>query len=532
MIKRPHNAPRETESLRAGAPFKARIVDGLGKRYAFKVGTSVLLLPLNLGSQLIITRTLGPAAYGSYSYLTGFFTNLMGFFDSGSSSGFYAKLCSRPSENGLKLFYWCFAAVSGAAVTLVTTVFVASALRQQLWPEQPPIWIMLSLFFALVTWCASIGEKIVDAHALTARGEPWKLVVRAVGLLALGILFLAGKLGFANLLICQIGLLLLQLILWQRILRANDASMMVWRKFVPQEISRYTSEFWTYSHPIAVYMLVSAVAAVADRWLLQYYAGSEQQGFYGISYQVAAFCLLFTSAMVPLLAREFAEAHQHHDHERMRSAFRRNIPRFYSLAAIGGVFMASQADRVSVLIGGAKFGQAALPMALMCLYPIHQTYGQLSGSLFFATGNTRLYRNIGLITTAIGMVLSYLLLAPTRIGGIGLGSAGLAYKMLVSQFVTVNVQLWFNCRSLELSFAWFLGHQCLILALLGAAVAVARAISISSTSAMTGFLESASGYLLLVGLLAWFAPRLLGFSREQVRQGLGACLRPLARVLS
>ena len=47
-----------------------------------------------------MARMLGPANYGSYSFLKSFFTQVVNFFDSGISAGFYSKLSQRPDKPG------------------------------------------------------------------------------------------------------------------------------------------------------------------------------------------------------------------------------------------------------------------------------------------------------------------------------------------------------------------------------------------------------------------------------------------------
>ena len=195
-----------------------RVQDSLGRRYAFKLIVSLLSWPMNVCIQLMVSRALGPVRFGSYSYLSGFFTNILGFCDSGSSSGFYAKICSRPHENGLKAFYWLFAIIAAIATILLTLLLMSIGLRERLWPGQPVTWILLASFFAITTWFSSLGEKTVDAHAMTVKGEPARLSVRAVGLGALALLFFLKQLGVASLLACQSLLLVLQLLIWSRII--------------------------------------------------------------------------------------------------------------------------------------------------------------------------------------------------------------------------------------------------------------------------------------------------------------------------
>ena len=104
-------------------------------------------------------------------------------------------------------------------------------------------------------------------------------------------------------------------------------------------------------------------------------------------------------------------------------------------------------------MGGESFkGAAVIPIALMSLYPIHQTYGQLNSAVYFATGRTKLYRNIGLVIKIFGLFVVYLFLAPKAQLGLNMGSTGLALKMVIVQLVGQNILLWFNTGFLKISF--------------------------------------------------------------------------------
>ena len=56
----------------------------------------------------------------------------------------------------------------------------------------------------------------------------------------------------------------------------------------------------------------------------------------------------------------------------------------------------------------------------------------------------------------LGLSISFLLLAPQKFYGYNLGALGLAIKMIIIQFVSVNIQLFYNSKYLKLSFIKFL----------------------------------------------------------------------------
>jgi hypothetical protein len=96
---------------------------------------------------------------------------------------------------------------------------------------------------------------------------------------------------------------------------------------------------------------------------------------------------------------------------------------------------------------------------LLSLYPIHQTYGQLNGAVFYSMNKTRTYTNIGIFFMIIGTITTFFLLSPKSSYGLNYGSIGLAIKVLLMQLVHVNVQLYYNSKYLKLNFFKYMLHQ-------------------------------------------------------------------------
>ena len=303
------------------------------------------------------------------------------------------------------------------------------------------------------------------------------------------------------------------------IIKKHVSSPCAYWKISKDQVLAYAKEFYQYSHPLFVYALVGLFVGILDRWLLQVFSGSVQQGFYGLSYQIGAVCFLFTGAMTPLITREFSIAYAKQDISQMAFLFRRYIPLFYGVAAFFSCFIAMQAENVAYIFGGAKFQDATLAIAIMAFYPIHQTYGQLSGSIFFATAQTGLYRNIGITFMIIGLPITYFLIAPVDMIGLNAGSTGLAIKMVLMQFIAVNVQLYFNSKFLKLSFWKYFVHQIVcvgsLLLLAFVSLKVIDYLHISS-NIVINFLLNGIIYSISVAGLTYFVPSLFGLTRKDM----------------
>lgn len=506
--------------------YKLKQEDSLKKRYLYKLRTNFLGLLISLVIQSIIPRGLGPSRYGVFSFLSTFFTKTIGFFDAGTSVGLYTKLSQRPHDIGLLRCYSLFTVLlSFLAVTFTAGIFMIKV-DNWLWPEQKILYIWMALVWALLTWYAQIIHKILDAYGLTVSGENIRIIQRFIGLIIVLLMFWFNRFSLSEFFFYHYFILLFFCFSGWRVLRKQGIELFPRVKQTAQKLREYVKEFYSYSYPLITYAFVGLLVGGLDRWMLQKFAGSVQQGFYGLSYQIGAICFLFTSAMSPLLMREFAKAFEQKDLVQMRSLFQRYVPMLYAIAAFFGVFAFIQADKISLIVGGQSYSEASLAIGLMSLYPIHQTYGQLSGSVFYATGQTRLYRNIGIFVSLIGIPATIFLIAPSNWLGLELGATGLAIKMVIIQFLGVNLQLWFNVKLLGMSFWKFFAHQLYSASLL-IAIAWLAATTVDSilSQYILSFLVSGIIYTLGCILLAFVIPSVFGVRRQELISLINSCFK-------
>jgi O-antigen/teichoic acid export membrane protein len=196
------------------------------------------------------------------------------------------------------------------------------------------------------------------------------------------------------------------------------------------------------------------------------------------------------------------------------------------------------------LFAGDKYSEAIIPVAIMALYPIHQTFGQLSGSLLIATGQTRLYANLAIAMMIASAPVSYILLASHEflIPGLALGATGLAIKMVLIQFLGTNVQLYFNTRFLGASFRRWLVLQFKVIGIVYLIALLAYfasgylsdtiflsfstfGIVQSGLIALSRLVVSAIIYILLIVAILAVAPNLLGIDKRDIT-GLIERLKP------
>jgi O-antigen/teichoic acid export membrane protein len=214
--------------------------------------------------------------------------------------------------------------------------------------------------------------------------------------------------------------------------------------------------------------------------------------------------------MTPIITREFSKYFEKKDFKNLRKLFSRYIPMLYSLAAYFGVFVSMQSDIVLAIFTDEKFADVYLVLVVMGFYPIHQTYGQLSGSIFYVTGQTKLIRNIAFISQPIGLILSFVFVYL-----LDFGAVGLAIKMIIWQVMVVNIQLYFNAKFLNLKIMRFILHQ--IYAIIFFVVLAYLSTSIISfESPLVYFLASGFLYTIFVAIFTYIFPKVFSTTREEI----------------
>jgi O-antigen/teichoic acid export membrane protein len=493
------------------------MADSLKKRFSFKLATNLIGLVASLLVAGIVPRGLGPAAYGNFSFLTDFFNRIFNFFDLGSSNAFYTKLSQNPNRYGIIRFYRIFIGLILLTVTIVTVLITSSKYKEILWPGQEILYIILALGFAFITWSNKISTKMIDAYVLTTKGSILQMVQK---LIQVGLIFAMFALGFFtlfNYFVFQYVVLLILGVGYIWILLKHNVPYFPNRKLKKFETKAYIKSFYTYSSPLILFALFGLVEGVFDRWLLQTFAGSEQQGYYGLALRISSLCLLFSKAMMPLIMREFAIAHSNNDKDKIKVTYLKYVPVFFFLVAFISIFISINADTVSVLVGGNSFKYASLAIMIMALYPIHQTLGQFNGTFFLGTSNTRLYSKIGITFMIIGLPITYIMIAPLNLFGLNLGSTGLAIKMFMLNLIGVNVELWFIAKLLNFSFIKLLLMQIKAFVILVPIAYIAYIIGDKATDAIFWeFIISGLFYSVAISLIVFLFPQLVNTSHKRI----------------
>lgn len=497
----------------------------LKTRYMYKLISNIFGFGINFVIATIIPRGLGPRSYGDYTFLTGFFTEVKIFFDGGVSIGFYNKLSRRQHEKGLVSFYFRFLLLVASLILGFVVLSQLFRIYPKIWPDQNIGYVYMAVIAVALTWFSQAADQMADAFGLTIYSERARVIQKLIGLLLLVSLFFSHALNLRSYFFYQYFnyLLLAGLCVW--IIKAKGHLLFEAWNLTLAQTKKYLHEFYQYTYPLFIFALVGLITGILDRWFLQVFGGSIQQGFYGLSYHIGVMCFVFTGAMTSLIIRDYSIAYGQKDLKRIAGLLRRYVPMLYAITAYFSCFIAVNSDRVVLILGGSEYKTAGLAVMIMAFYPIHQTYGQLSSSLLLSIDKTRLYSNIGISLSFLGLIMSYFLLAPHKLMGLNLGANGFALKTVIINIISANCMLYFNCRFLGVSFWKYLCHQalpvtCFILLAAFSAFICARVFR-QGSHVIVDILFSGVIYTFMVIIVTYFFPIIFGLEKKHIWDALG-----------
>lgn len=411
----------------------------------------------------IIPRVLGPEMYGNYGFLTTFYTRTTKFLKLGFSSAYSTKLSSRPEETKLIGFYFYYILVFIFLLFLITFLPVRLELVDILLPGQEINWIYYASILAGLQFIFNSIQTTQDSLGNTVLFEKIIILQSVTVTLSILLLYNFEMLTIKTLLInhCIVSILCIFIGIYSfNIIRLNILENLYLKKNI---FIKYSKEFLLFSHPLIIHGLVALIVTVGDRWLLQFYHGSEEQGHFTLAFKLAGVLLLFSTAISTVLSRDMAYTYNKKGNEDLKTLIVRYLPLIYFLTSFFSVFVSCHAETFTSLIGGDSFVESTSCVSILVLYPINQICGQLCVSVFLAIQDTKKIRDIGIIMGITGFILS---LCTVSNFGLNLGAIGISLKMILVQFILYNIYIFIICKIFNIKKSLFIINQLTVLSTL------------------------------------------------------------------
>lgn len=500
-------------------------MDSLKKRYFIKLAKSVSDTLINVLLLLFVPRALGPAAYGSFNFIRDSFQNIISLSDLNLGAAHVNHAARKENSSLATNVYFSYSLLVGAVVLVFVSFITLTGLERYVFPGQSADYLFLGALLAYLMYLFTALMGLSDSKGATYGFELRSIAVSVVLFGALVALYLTDALNLTTFFAQRIVLyvLLLSFGIWYLYRKIHFRPRVV--NPGQREARVVIREFFSFSHPLITLSVLGIVFGLFDRWFLQIIYGSVSQGFFSLAFSLSSIAGLFLAPMTPLLMQSVAKADENGDLAGVRTAFEK-VKFLYLIGAFLSIFFMSHTAEIIALIGGEDYNAARLTVLVMFLYPIHVVYGQFCGGVLIALRKTSLYRDIALVSTVVGVIISYFLLAPKSfvVPGLELDSLGLALKLVLIQLFSVTVQLYFVCRFVREKMSRYLQSQLIIplpVILVGAGEWLIRE---RIAMPLQGPLENGLGLVVsmalwafVVGGVVWRFPGLVGFDKSVLR---------------
>ena len=499
-------------------------MDSVKKRYFYTLGSSVINLIVGLVTAGIVPRSLGPKMYGSFSFLQSTFQNIINFLEMKTGDAFFTYNAKQKNSLAIIKWYLKFSLLLLVSLAIITTISIFTGFHTNVWPDQQITLIILGSVLGILVWFKSIVFRYGDSKGVTVVIQKLNIFFIVIFTAILVLMYFAHQINIYSYFIYLIVTTSIYIIIL--VVIYIKYSVGINRNQHTSKVEKPLIQYFTrYSLPLLTLSFFSFIQLFFDRWYLQIIGGSVDQAFFNIGWRFAGFCFILTSSMTPIFFREVAAAHSENNTSKMRDIYVKYLPLFYFLSSIIVIFFVTKIDLIIKVFLGNDFIGALFPMIVISFYPIHQTYGQFNGAVLLATERTKLVRNIGIISSIFGILLTVILLAPSSgkiLSGFHLGATGLAIKFILVQLIITNVQMVYNARFLKIKAINFFLHQLVsILALIIIVVLTGKAASIFFPGdilldQILNLLTHGALYVISVGLFIYNFPWFIGSSKEEI----------------
>ena len=464
----------------------------------------------------IIPRMLGPSLFGDYKFLLYSFTQFTSLIGSGNNF-LSVELAKNHYDKILISFYWTFILTSGILASIFLIPILNSNLYTTLFPGQNIFYLWLAFFLTFFIFIAQVLESMTDSCGLTKNGSIVNLLARVISVIFL-LLFLFifnWKNIFSVFSFSYISAFLL-IVGFIGVLKIKNIPILYF-KISFYDLKQKFNSFYKYSSPLFFLSIVALPLSFLSRWILQTFGGSLQQGYFSLSDSLSSFVITFSNSFIPLLLREFSISFNDKDINHMSSLFNKSISFLFAISSFFSVFLLLNASKATLLLGGKTFEGAILPMSIMLLYPIPYITNNIIYAFIYSTNRTVLLRNVMVISSIFGVLITFILVAPKKYFGLDLGAVGIAISMVFVTSLIYLVLLKYCVSALHLTWRKIIGnHIVVIILFLADGVITVNLCDFCIQNSLISLILSGMIYSLGAILIAKLFPKLLGISTMEV----------------
>lgn len=414
------------------------------KRFLVSFIANFIKACLGAVTSFLVARHLGPDETGRMFFLLFSFASFKGLFDLGTSSAFFTFLSKENQSSRFINIFFCWVFIQFATVFVFVAFLIPESYFSLIWVNEDRFTVLLAFLASFMlnsVW--TITAQMAEAARKTLQVQLIAVSFTSLHILIIILLIFFNKLGIH---------LILLAILFEWLL----AGSLAFKLYKPdkskskQSLLSVLKMYKRFCLPLIPFLLIGVVYDFADKWMLQYWSGSSEQAYFGLAMRVSSIALLATTSLVKVFWKESALLAKEGKHNELFLFYKKSSS-FLLLVSIFFVAIVHPFSEELVLITlGASYLGGVETMAVLLFYPIHQTLGQLLGSLMYALEKTVAYSIISSFFMLVSILATYVLLAPKAFlfPGLNLGSLGLSLKVVFLNILSVNVLYFYLCKVL------------------------------------------------------------------------------------
>lgn len=496
----------------------------LSSRVKISVVANTLRSLISFISGLIIARGLGPSNYGDLMFLMGSFVAIKAVTNMGTSNAYFTFLSRRIQPLQFNLAYFVWQIIQFLLVVLVIWFVLPDTIIEKIWlahSRDSVLLAFLATFMQQQVWqtVTSIG----DAFRKTLTVQLINIVIAFFHLTSTLILFANNTLTVENIFILLIIQYLAATSISFWLLKGGDIGSFDNNFSYKKMIGAY----FKYCRPLILSTMITFLYDFFDKWMLQRYGGSSQQGYFQAANQFTTVSLLATTSILGVFWKEIAEAWANKDIDKVATLYLKFSRGLLVLSAIFTGFLVPWSKEILLIFLGPNYVNSWLVFSIMMLYPIHQSLGQIGGTMLLASGRTDKTLSLNIIFAVVSLPVTYIALAPKSgafISGMELGAIGIVTKMVGLGIFSVNLQSLIISRFCGWKFDWkyqFFGIP-VILSSGYLAYAIVNMLwrieDLPITELFFPFAIYFLIYLVFVSAILWFYPWLIAMSRSDFKR--------------
>jgi O-antigen/teichoic acid export membrane protein len=489
----------------------------VSSRFAVSALANLLRAGLAFITTVIIARVFGPEMYGDYAFLMGTFVATMGLLTLGTASAFQTFMSQKERGKIFVISYAGWQLLQILLVVLVIGIILPEEWLNQIWLGHERGTVLVAgaaVFMQQRAWRTMI--QIGESKRLTQRVQMLSMAIAVVHFVLVVGFWTGGMLSIR----LVFGLILAEHLIFLFVAyKVLFVSKLEGESFDGRSV---LLEYVKYCSPLILYSIVGFGYEFADRWMLQNFGGSKQQGLYEVGVRFGMVSLLITASLINVFWKEIAEAKEKENLELMQKLYRKASRFLFWIGAVLAGFLIPWCEEIIRFMLGPSYAEGSLVLAIMLIVSAFGSLSQINGSMLLALGKTKAHFAFGSIFMGVSIPCSYFILASkdAYLPGLQLGSIGLAAKMLVFVILHANIVSRWISRDYGWKFDW--AYQ--VIALGGALglgwLSFELVEALNSYISVNLFFKGGLTLLLyggVMGMMTWQMPWIAGTSRQDIK---------------